>query len=236
MHWFINLKISGKILMVVSVTMLLMLFLGVFSILQLSRVNSSTEEIATDSLPGMAAVDNLDKMSNEFRRWELQFILSTSKAEWDLDQKKMAEVAGKLKQADAGYQKSISSPEEKRLYEEYRASWASYEEVVKKVVILSLASKEKEALLLSRGEAKKYFDAAMDALERNTLWNAKGSDDAYKSAEAIYRKARVLIVAVIVIAMLIGITIALLVARLISRQLQRAVTVADKLSRGEFSP
>src|SRR6185369_325335 len=132
MTWFTNLKISGKIISVVGVIMALMLFLGAFSILQLSKVNSSTEEIATNWLPSVEAVDSLDSTVNEFRRWELQHILSSNKAEWDLYEKKMAEVEGKLKQTDAGYQKLISSPEEKKLHEEYRAAWGSYQEAVKK--------------------------------------------------------------------------------------------------------
>jgi methyl-accepting chemotaxis protein len=235
MNWFVDLKIIGKILTVVSAIMLLMLLLGAFSILQLSRVNGSTEDIATRWLPGLAAVDNLDKISNEFRRWELQFILSTSRAEWDLDQKKMAEVEERLKQADAGYQKLISSPDEKKLYGEYQAAWISYRETVKTIVALSENGREKEALLLSRGVAKKDFDAALDALDKDTLLNKKGSDAAYQKAGAVYGNARILIAAVLAVALLVGITIALLAAGLISRALQRAVTVADKLSRGDLS-
>ena len=53
MTWFYNLKISSKIVTVVLVIMLLMLCLGAFSVLQLSKVNGSTEEIATNWLPSV---------------------------------------------------------------------------------------------------------------------------------------------------------------------------------------
>ena len=41
MTWFTNLKISGKIITVVVANILLMLFLGAFAILELSKVNGS---------------------------------------------------------------------------------------------------------------------------------------------------------------------------------------------------
>jgi methyl-accepting chemotaxis protein len=235
MTWFNNLKISGKILSVVMVIMLLVLFLGAFSILQLSKVNGSTEEIATNWLPSVHAVDTMDSQVNEFRRWELQHILSSNNAEWELYEKKMAEVETKIKLSDAKYEKLISSPEEKKLFEEYHSDWDAYQMVVKKVIILSRADKNKEALLLSRGEGKKYFDAAMDALDRDAQLNQKGSDDAYKKAESVYRNSRILIAGLIVAALIIGIFLAVLVARLISRALQKGVEVANKLSVGDLS-
>jgi methyl-accepting chemotaxis protein len=235
MTWFTNLKISGKIITVVMAIMVLMLSLGIFAVLQLAKVNGSTEEIATNWLPSVEAVDNLDSTAGEFRRFELQHVLSSSRVEWDLYEKKMASTEDKLKQLDAGYAKLISSPEEKKLYEEYRAGWNAYLEAVRKVVALSVAGKEKEALALSRGDGKKAFDAAMDALERDVKLNRKGAEDAYKKAESLYHSSRIMITGVIVAALLIGVILALMVARLISKALQQGVEVASKLSRGDLS-
>jgi methyl-accepting chemotaxis protein len=235
MQWFKNLKISGKILSVVLVIMLLMVFLGAFSILQLAKVNGSTEEIATNWLPSVHAVDSMDGTISDYRRQELQYILSTDQEQWDFYAKRMAEVLTTLNKFDADYQKLISSPEEKKLYEEYAAAWNSYLEVVKKELALSSQGKHEEALTLCRGDGKKYFLAAMSALDRDAKLNKKGSDDAYATAKAVYRQSRFLIAAVIVAAMLIGMLLALMVARLISRGLKDGVAAAEKLAGGDLS-
>ena len=51
MRWFNNMKISSKILFVVFSVLALTIILGGFSIVQLSRVNGGTVEIATNWLP-----------------------------------------------------------------------------------------------------------------------------------------------------------------------------------------
>jgi len=235
MTWFINLRISGKIITVVLAIMLLMLLLGVFSILELSRVNGSTEEIATNWLPSVHAVDSMDGTISDFRRQELQHLLSTGSADWDRFEKRMSEVEAQLKNLDTGYQKLISSPEEKKLYEEYSANWNSYLAVVKNEVALSRQNKHAEALELCRGEAQKSFLAAMDALDRDAGLNKKGADDAYATAQSVYGQSRIMIAAVILAALAVGMLLALLVARSISRALKSGVAVADRLAQGDLS-
>ena len=235
MSWFTNLKISGKIITVVTAIMLLMLCLGGFSIMQLAKVNGSTEEIATNWLPSVHAVDSLDASISDYRRQELQLNLSTSKEDRELYVKKMAEVEKELNQLDAGYVKLISSPEEKKLYEEYRGEWKAYQNVVKQEVEFSVQDKREESIALCRGEAKKHFLAAMDALDRDELLNKKGSDDAYASAKAVYGQSRIMIFALIAAALVIGMSLALLVSRIISRALAYGVAVAETLAQGDLS-
>ena len=235
MSWFSNLKISGKILAVVTAIMILMLCLGGFSILELSKVNGSTEEIATNWLPSVHAVDTMDGAISGFRRQEQQFILSSSKEDKDLYIQKMAETEKTLRQIDAEYVKLISSPEEKKLYEEYRTEWGAYQDAVKKEIDFSMQDKHEDALALCRGEGKKHFIAAMDALDRDAQLNKKGADDAYSAAKAVYSQARILVCVLIAAALLIGLVLSLLVARLISGALKKGVAVAESLAQGDLS-
>ena len=235
MSWFNDLKISSKLISVVLVLMALMVTLGAFSIWELSKVNGSTEEIATNWLPSVHAVDGMDSGISDFRRQELQFVISTTKEDQDLYEKKMAEAEKILQEVDAGYVKLISSPEEKKLYEDYKAAWNSYHESLKKEIALARDNKRDDALALCRGETKKCFLAAMDALDKDAALNEKGADDAYKNARAVYSQSRVMIAGLIVAALLIGMLLALLVARGISRALKNGVLVAEKLAQGDLS-
>jgi len=235
MSWFNNLKISSKIISIVLAIMTLMLLLGAIAIFELSKVNGSTEEIATNWLPSVHAVDSIDGTISDYRRQELQYILSTKQEDWDLFTKKMSEVESELKLLEADYVKLISSPEEKKLYEEYRTHWVAYLESVKKEIALTSENRHEEALALCRGETKKSFLAAMAALDKDALLNKKGSDDAFASAKAVYSQARIMICTVIVAALVAGLLLALLVAGIISRSLKKGVAVAEKLAQGDLS-
>jgi methyl-accepting chemotaxis protein len=235
MEFFTNLRMSGKILTVVIAVLLLMVGLGVVSTLKLSKVNESTKEIATNWLPSVQAVDSINSSVSLMRRYELQHILSDSTEGWDRYEKAIAETEKKMALLEAEYQKLISSPEEKKLYDTYLAGWKSYKDILTKEISLSRAGQTKEAIALSRGEGKKVYDVVVEALEKNAALNKKGSDQAYLTAQAVYDQSRLIITGVIIAALLLGLGLALLVARSISRALQNGVAVAERLAQGDLS-
>jgi len=235
MNWFNNLRISGKIFSVVLAVLLLTVFLGVFSVLQLARVNSSTEEIATSWLPSVKLLGRMEASMGEFRRSELQFIISDTQEGMDKYQKRMDTQVEDFKKITADYEKTITSDEEKKNYQEIKQAWGSFMDIDKKLVALARQNKDKEAKDLARGDSAKFFLAAIDALHKDISLNEKGADDAYKKAIATYTHSRMIVIGLIVAAVLIGTLLALLAAGIISRALKYGVMVADKLAQGDLS-
>jgi methyl-accepting chemotaxis protein len=235
MKWFNNLKISGKILSVVLTVLALTIFLGAFSLVQIGHVNNSTVDIATNWLPSVKALGRVESIAGEFRRSEFQHILSSSKEDMDKFEKRMDGQLDTFRKNTVGYEKLISSPEEKKLYEEFSSAWAAYMECHGRMLALSRQNKTKEAVELMRGDSSKNFAAAVDLLRKDITINEKGADDSYQKAIITYTSSRVLIIGAIAAAVLIGTILALLVARIISRALNKGVEVADKLARGDLS-
>lgn len=235
MRWFNNLKISAKILSVVFAVLALTTLLGGFSILQLSRVNNSAVDLGTNWLPSIKVLSHITNVANSFRRAEFQHILSTEKADMDRYEKRMDGYLVDLKKNTDDYEKLISSPEEKKLYEEFSGNWTAFMEAHKKLVELSNQNKNQEALALLRGDSTKSFFAAMAVLDKGTILNEKGGDDSYKQSIATYSSSRMLIAGLLVTAILTGLILAIIVARGISRALKNGVTIADKLAQGDLS-
>ena len=106
-------SIRSKIIAVIAFLLIVMAGLGGMAVRSMQVINAHTVEIATNWLPSVHAVDIMDSTLSNFRRQELQFILSTTKDEFDQYEKKMAEVETELKQVETGYLKLISSPARK---------------------------------------------------------------------------------------------------------------------------
>jgi methyl-accepting chemotaxis protein len=235
MKWFNDLRIGGKIFSAVMAVLVLTMVLGVFSLVQIGRVNNSTVDIATNWLPSVKVLGRMEAIAGELRRSEFQHILSTSKEDMDKYERKMGDQIGNFNKKKAEYEKMIASPEEKKLYEEFCSSWDGYIEVHNKLLALSRQNMTKEATELIRGDSNKSFTAAIDMLHKDIAMNEKGADDAYKKALATYSNSRIMIGVVIVAALAIGVLLALLVARIINRSLQKGVAVADSLAKGDLS-
>ncbi len=235
MNWFKNLKISGKIFTAVFSVLLLTVLLGIFSIWQIAGVNGSTVDIATNWLPSVKMLGEISSDTGMFRRLEFQHVLSTTKEDMDRYEKRIQDESAQVEKDLAEYDKLIASPDERKLFMEFKSTWAAYIDVHKKIVEFSNQNKTQEALALLRGDSSKKYEAAEALLQKSIDLNDKGSVAASMKAADAYAKSRIMIIGALIAAMLIGTLLAVTVARMISNALKYGVSVADKLAQGDLS-
>jgi|GEM_PF-3443394 len=113
MAWFRNLKVGAKLLCSFAVVLLLTIVLGVFSIVELAKVNGTATDMQTNWLPSVQAVDGIALKMNLLRRIEFQLMLPNDAASVQKYETMMKETREALDKIAARYEKLISSPEEK---------------------------------------------------------------------------------------------------------------------------
>ena len=234
MEFFRNLKIGMKLMFVVISVVVMTAFLGVFSVIQLSKVNDVTIDITGNWMPSIQVLGKISMALNLTRRAALAHILANDKEAMARYDRLLEQATTQLAEAETKYEKLISTDEERRLYDKMRSFWTSYLEQHHQVVSLSQAMKKQDAMAVNV-EAKRPFDAAMEALEQDIDLNAKGAAESTRHAEEIYKSARVLISVVMVLSAMIGIALALVIARMIGGALRTGVNVAARLAQGDLS-
>jgi methyl-accepting chemotaxis protein len=234
MQFFRNLRIGMKLIFAISSVVVMTTFLGIFAMMQLSKVNDITVEITTNWLPSVQNLGNVSAAINLFRRADLAHILANDKEGMDRYEKNFAIASTQLHEAQSKYEKLITGDEERRIYERLRSSWNTYMEAHNRVLTLSRDMKKQEAMAIN-AEAKKPFDDTMEALEQDIALCTKGADAASIKAEDIYKTARSLILVVLFASAAAGITIALVIGTAISKALKTGVNAASRLAQGDLS-
>jgi methyl-accepting chemotaxis protein len=234
MEFFKNLRIGMKLMVAVLTVVALTTFLGVFSVVQLSRVNDVSVDISGNWLPSVQVLGRMQAAINLFRRAEMGHIILTDKDAMATYEKIGEQAATELKDAESKYEKLITGSEEQRLFERMKSAWATYLETDRRVIGLSRAMKKQEASDLNI-EAKKLFDATMEPLAQNIELNAKGAEAATARAAEMYRSARLLIAVVLVLSIAVGAILAVAIGRMISHALKTGVEMADRLAKGDLS-
>jgi len=235
MNWFGNLKIGTKLFTAFGAVIVLTALLGIFAIYQMARVNQGAVRLGTDWMPSTNSISAMNSKLALCRRVELQHALSTTKEDMDAYEKRMDEAVADLKKEEVNYQKLISSPEEKTLYEEFTKAFAQYMDAHKIFIDLSRQNKNAEALELLRGDAKKFFDQAEGSLLKDIELNIKGGEGEYQQAGAVYGAARALILGTLVFCIAVGIVLAVVIARVIKRPLAEGVDVAHRIAQGDLT-
>ena len=233
-----NLRIGARLGLAFGITVLLVLITGATGWWQASKLDHNTEEIATNWLPSVQTLGEVQSWSNRERRAALRHVLE-------------ADAAGKAKQAgiledirknklpplEARYVSLISSEEEQRLYEDILAKQKAWREVDDQLIALSGAGEDKftEARQLSVGDSAEKFGAMMAALDKSIELNAKGSADAFAEAQAIYRAALFGLASAVAVAVVLAVAMALSITRSITVPLQEALVLSQAVAEGDLS-
>ncbi len=232
MSWFSNLKIGKKLGLGFGIVILLVVGLGVFSLLQMSKLNANALDLGSNWLPSVREISQLRFDASTVRRWELNYLIVVDKE--DIRKKIEANLAN-MAEDEKRYEPMISSDEERRLYQGFRSEWDKHLVVKNRMVDLVNQGKEKEAIIESASEGVASFTAADQFLGEGVKLNVKGGEDAVKSAGATYTSSRYWVIGLLTGVILIALLVAIGIARGLSAAAAGMLTMIQHVAANNLT-
>jgi len=233
--WFNNLKIRQRLLLSFGIVLALLVGLSLLMDRRMAAINAVSTEIAHNWLPSVAHVSDMNTNTSDIRIAVLQHVTSTEAAAMAKYEKVVDKLKADLDRNDKAYAPMILSPEERSLYDNFKASWQRYEQTQAEVLKLSRENKNAEAAALLNGASQKQFDQASDELLALVKFNTDHAELASNNADQIYAQARWTLAAMAGVALLIGAALALGVARSIAVPVGDAVNAARRIADGDLT-
>ena len=209
-----------------------------FGAWQTAKVNDNVIDIGTNWMASVEFLGDMRGVANDIRRSSLRVTLEADdEARKPLLVKHDDLVATQFPVVLQAYAKTVSSPEETKLFEAIKAAWAVYLVQDKKILDLvaagdaSFADARKQAV----GPSGDAFDAFMAAIKEDMVLNVNGAQDAMQTAAATYRNALILDGAAVAIALVLGVLLAVAISRSIVGPIEQAMKLADTVARGDLT-
>jgi methyl-accepting chemotaxis protein len=235
MKWFNNLKIGRKLAIGFGVIGIMMIGLGIFSVVQLSKVNGSTVDIATNWLPSVKVLGEMRFITSEIRRLELNHVMRTDKNQQAQDIASIHKETDHLAAAEKEYETMISSPEGKKLYDEFRADWDKEIENQNRVIELSSTNKKAEASELTLTTGRALFNAVEEKLGEDVDLNNRGAATAAKEAAAAYLSCEYWVIGILVAAVILAFIIATGLARSVASSATRMLAMIQEVAANNLA-
>jgi methyl-accepting chemotaxis protein len=230
-----DLRIAAKLIVSFSIVLALCTALGVFSIVQLGRVNQTTTDIETNWMPSVQVLLTLKYNVSRIRALEAQHVLSTDAEEMKGIEQKLTDQLAELRKNSADYAKLISEPEEKRLYGDFAKSRDGYLAEHEKLMKASMSNNKDEAQKILHADSSRFNGEMSKELDQLTKINDDGAAAANSAGDALYASSRLWIIGAIAVCIVLGFSLALWIARIVSRPLNEALRVAQTVASGDLT-
>ena len=231
------LSIRTRLIAAFSLLLLLLSTVAAIGALQIARVQFNANDLGTNWLPSTNVLASIRATANAARRAGLRHVIEED-AQRKRAQEDLLLQAQKSLQSDlAVYEKLVSSPEERQLYERMLVLWDAARAADRKMVELSSGGPEQvaQARALATGATAQAFAQLMDVVGQDIALNQEGGRKATEQAEKDYHLALYLLGGLATLAVSLGAVLAWAITRSITEPLHMAVSVADTVARGDLT-
>ncbi|MDY7577985.1 methyl-accepting chemotaxis protein [Herbaspirillum sp. RTI4] len=235
MRWFYNLKLAKKLVLSFIWLLILTIALGLFSILEVTKLYNVFEEIAHNWLPSINTTAQMKATLSRIRINELYDVLGETENDHADIEKRMNDQIAIFEKLNATYAKLISEPEEKAIYPEFLNNYNAYIGEGKLLIALLHAGKKAEAETLIHGKSTSLYRAMTDQLDKLVAINISGSEKASDMADLTYNDSMVWIIVTLITTVAAGMWLALWLAGTVSRPLTLALQVAQRVADGDLT-
>jgi methyl-accepting chemotaxis protein len=201
MGWFRDLKIGKQLAVAFGFLEALMLGLGVFGLMQLSKVNGTTVQVMERQMPSVKVLGALKYDASAVRRSELSHLLAYDHKEyWDIP---LQQAMHDVEEQERRYQPLISSEEGRKLDQDFQSAWGKYLAVHKQVVALAVEN-EYQANLLAQSAGSEAFEAAAKILQDEVGLDDRTTAAYAEEAAQVYSSSRYWVMGVLICAVVGG--------------------------------
>ncbi|MEO7404928.1 MAG: MCP four helix bundle domain-containing protein, partial [Burkholderiales bacterium] len=226
----IGLKLTCAFTLVLALTVAI----GGSALLSLSKVNTTSAELADKWLPSAGHLSVLRAAMLDYRELTDKHTKSPDASYMAEYEDKMAVALKVVDTTIAAYEKLIASVEERDLFATLVRAWSEHLKISKGVVELSRAGKQEDAREVSEGAGRLSLEDGVTAIDKLIAFDFDGSARVAQDAARVYDSARRLTIALLAAALVIGALLATIITRSITRPMRNAVRACEAIAQGDL--
>jgi len=235
MHWLKNLKLTPRLMLAFGVVLVLMLAQGIGAFAGLSSLNRATDHIAGNTLATVSTAGELRALLGEYRSGSYRGLIRASDAVKAEARQRATELGNQIEQTTNEYEGLISTPEERKLFEDFKTAWGKARESYASVNELVDLELPDDAIDTFLGETRDLHTAANAAAVALIEEGDRQAAAAKADAATAHTASVTLIVVMLLAGIAGGLAIAWFLARNLTGAMREAVGVANDVAGGNLT-
>ncbi|WP_027477524.1 methyl-accepting chemotaxis protein [Curvibacter gracilis] len=231
-----DLRIGAKLGAAFATIVVMTMALGIFAWSQLGAINNNVVDLASNWLPSIRVLGEIQDTLGQIRRAEGQHVIATAAEDKKAQEERTRKLVQLLGEQEKRYEAMLTPPE-KPIYADYQQHRQAYLASSEKLAALSAQGEEKlpDTRAYFNGEARSTMQATFADVQKLAELNLKGADDSFRRSQERYAQTLVWVAAAVALSLVLAVVLGLLLTRAIVRPLAQAVSVAEHLAAGDLT-
>ncbi|NWC75541.1 methyl-accepting chemotaxis protein [Pseudomonas sp. P7759] len=214
----------------------LMVFaLGGFALLQMANMRQQSDQVENNWLPSVMAVGEMSQDLLRIRALTLRLLVNRDPQALAQNEQKLSDLKNGLHHAQTLYEALIVLPEERTLFDRFKAQEQQYLQRQEQVVGFSKANQLEDAIRVVNGEMNQLADEMATTLHDLVNLNKANANQAASLAQSVFIQSRSWVIGMIVLTALITIGLAVWLTRSIVLPLAQSLKVAQGVASGDLT-
>ncbi|MDF1508048.1 methyl-accepting chemotaxis protein [Robertmurraya sp. DFI.2.37] len=241
----LNLKLSVSKKMYIGFASLLLIMgvLGFVAISSTNNISKRSSEITNVWLPSVEAINTINYLTEHLASLEYKYVIEPDEKKLELLVEKMDETFAEIDHVFADYEATITSEEERQLFDTLLDKWERYHTIHEKFIELGTDMNIVKGtgnvngirLLSTIGEADNMFSSIQFTLEELVAYNHDNALAASDVANQESNRSMFLIIAFLIGGVIVGLSIAYLTSRMISKPLKFVTENVKEVAKGNLT-
>ncbi|UZS72362.1 methyl-accepting chemotaxis protein [Pseudomonas syringae] len=230
-----NMNIAPRAFLGFALIGTLMLILGVFALSQMSKIRSANEVLADSNVPSIKSLDRFAEVSIRLRVLSYRLLVNRDP---ETQQKTIELMAMRNKQitdAQAIYEKLISTPDERNLYSQYVQLLGQYRQLEDRLKTLTRSNNIDELQGLLNNEMVNNSDQMNVVLRKLVDINTAQLNAVKEQASIEYDSAFNMVIGLLIAATLLTIVFAWMLIKSITTPIATALLAAETIAQGNLT-
>ncbi|NWD80593.1 methyl-accepting chemotaxis protein [Pseudomonas reactans] len=214
---------------------LMVLALGAFALLQMANMRQQSDQVENNWLPSVMAVGEMSQDLLRIRALTLRLLVNRDPQALAQNEQKLSDLKNGLHHAQMLYEALIVLPEERTLFDRFKAQEQQYLQRQEQVVGFSKANQLEDAIRVVNGEMNQLADEMATTLHDLVNLNKANANQAASLAQSVFSQSRSWVIGMIVLTALITIGLAVWLTRSIVLPLAQSLKVAQGVASGDLT-
>ncbi len=236
MKWYLNLKISQKLISSFLIVALISGGMGLYAIFNLKALSLSDTQLYENTTVPLSIIGSISTEFQKTRAITRDMIIAQESSVILKQNDKLYEIRSKIDQLTQDFEASINSEEIRVAFDEYKTTRVEFKNGLDDIIELAKQNRDVEAVAMmseagKSGIASKAYQDAIDKIVALQIAAAGIKEDANTNqANQTIMIMAVVILSVVIFSILIG----FLISCIITRPLKRTVHMIEEMNMGHF--